>query len=64
MMPASSSPTDSILAARSPWSIVPSAAVATTTTFRSASTAEAAFVPCAEDGIRMVLRWCSPRSTW
>ena len=44
--------------------MVPSAAVATTTTFMPASTAEAALVPCAEAGIRQTLRWSSPRERW
>ncbi|OLT12610.1 hypothetical protein BJF77_06025 [Kocuria sp. CNJ-770] len=64
MIPASSSPTAAIFASRSSRSTEPSAAVATTTTFRSASTADAALVPWAEDGMRMVVRRSSPRERW
>ena len=64
MMQDSASLCSSILAVRSAWSIVPSEAVATTTTFMPASTAEAAFVPCAEAGIRQTVRWASPRERW
>ena len=44
-------------------SISPVSAVLTTTTFRPAMTALAAFVPCAEAGIRQMLREESPRAS-
>ena len=44
------------LARRSARSIDPSSVAFTTTTFMPAITAEAALVPCAEDGIRQTLR--------
>lgn len=50
----------SIFARRSSTSISPSSAVFTTTTFMPAMTALAAFVPCAEDGIRHTVRCSSP----
>ena len=42
----------------------PSAADLTTTTFIPAITAEAAFVPCADDGIRQTRRSPSPLAWW
>lgn len=50
----------SILARRSWTSISPSSAVFTTTTFMPAITALAALVPCAEDGMRQMVRCSSP----
>ncbi len=49
---------------RSSRSIDPSAAAFTTTTFMPAITAEAALVPCADDGIRQTFRSPSPRPSW
>ena len=56
MIAASSSRWMSILARRSSRSTEPSAVALTTTTFIPAITAEAALVPCAEDGIRQIRR--------
>ena len=42
----------------------PSSAVLTTTTRRFAKVADAAFVPCAEAGMRQMSRSVSPLATW
>ena len=42
----------------------PSEAALTTTTRMPAITADAAFVPCADDGIRQTSRASSPLATW
>ena len=42
----------------------PSLADLTTTTCMPAITAEAALVPCADDGIRQILRSVSPLASW
>ncbi|MNI78878.1 hypothetical protein D3C73_1352930 [compost metagenome] len=44
--------------------MVPSAAVATTTTFIPAKTADAALVPWADAGIKQTVRCWSPRDRW
>ena len=49
---------------RSSRSTEPSAAALTTTTFIPAITAEAALVPCAEDGIRQIRRSLIIRDSW
>jgi hypothetical protein len=36
----------------------------TMTTFMPAMTADAAFVPCADPGMRHTVRWSSPRLRW
>src|SRR5674476_833392 len=64
MIAASLSAFAAIFAWRSSRSTEPSAAAFTTTTDSPASAAEAAFVPCAEDGMRQTVRWVSPRDSW
>src|SRR5690348_4169714 len=56
MIAASRSACSEAFARRSSRSIVPSSLPLTTTTFMPAITAEAAFVPCADAGIRQTLR--------
>jgi hypothetical protein len=63
MIAARFSPLALTLARRSSISISPVAAVLTTTTFSPAMAALAAFVPCAEAGIRQMLRDDSPRAS-
>ena len=60
MIAARSSACSSHWARRSSRSTVPSSAALTTTTFMPAITAEAALVPCADDGIRQTSRSPSP----
>jgi len=64
MIAASLSALASIFAFRSARSTDPSGAAFTTTTVSPASAAEAAFVPCADDGMRQTVRWVSPRDSW
>ena len=45
-------------------SMLPLVSVPTTTTFMPAITALAAFVPCADAGIRHTVRCSSPRDRW
>src|SRR5207247_2019644 len=51
-------------ASRSATSMLPCASVFTTTTVIPAITALAGLVPCADCGIRQVMRWASPRWRW
>ena len=53
-----------IFARRSSRSTLPASSHATTTTFMPASTADAAFVPCADDGMRHTVRSRSPFARW
>ena len=64
MIAASSEPCLSTFARRSSTSTSPFSRQATTTTFMPAITADAAFVPCAEDGMRQTVRSSSPRERW
>ncbi len=64
MIAASADACFSILAARSVRSTLPFSSQATTTTRMPAITALAAFVPCADDGIRQTSRCDSPRERW
>ena len=52
----------SALARRSAISILPDSSQSTTTTSKPAIAALAGLVPCAELGMRQVVRWPSPRS--
>ena len=54
----------SILARKSSRSTEPSAAAFTTTTRSPASAAEAALVPCADEGIRQIVRSGWPCAWW
>ena len=64
MIAATESACFSSFASRSARSMEPSSAVLTTTTRRFASVADAAFVPCAEAGMRQMSRSASPLATW
>ncbi len=64
MIAATRGPWSASFARRSARSTSPLSAVRTTSTFSPASAADAAFVPCADAGIRHTSRSTSPRDTW